>query len=175
MTKGITFVVRTNLPPHAVNFIGQYVYALWVGFAMGREVLNGKRLIYPTGRYAASIRFQKEGEAAIAVFADEEVAPEAAILESGHGPVDLKTKLEHGRPYPLHRFRGGGAGGLRRSGGGPPSMKPAVWADIRAGDFSGVASIGPNSPPDSWIIPSMTPYSPALTIAAMMRQMLKGR
>jgi hypothetical protein len=174
MARGVVYVVRTNLPPEAVNFIGQYVYALWVGFALGREVLNGKRLIYPTGRYAASIQFKKEGQSAISVIADEEIAPEAAILESGHGPVDLKTKLMHGRPYPMHRTPGGGAGGLRRAGGGPASTKPSVWADIRAGEFSGVASIGPNSPPDSWIIPAMTPYAPGMVIATMMRQMLRG-
>ncbi|MDE2467483.1 MAG: hypothetical protein KGL35_01730 [Bradyrhizobium sp.] len=140
---------------------------------MGREELNGKRLLYPTGRYAASIQFKREGAASISVVADEDVAPEAAILESGHGPVDLKTKFEWYRGYPMHRLRTG-ADSPRRIGAGPPSMKPSMWAEIRAQESTGFASIGPNSSPDSWIIPAMTPYAPALTIAAMMRSMLKG-
>ena len=170
--NGFTYVIRTNLPPEAVSRIGMAIFALWVDFAMGNGTLNGKRLVHPTGRYAASIEYKQMGAASVAIVANEDAAPEAGILESGHGSVDLKTKLEHGRPYPMHRTPGAPpATGLRRTGSGPPSLKPTMWADIRARESSGFASIGPNSAPGSWIIPPMPAYAPALALAAIARSM----
>lgn len=174
-SNSFTYVIRTNLPPEAVNRIGLAIFAQWVDFALGNSALGGRRIVHPTGRYAASIRFRKEGEAAVAIMADEDAAPEAAVLERGHGPVDLKTKLMSGRPYPMHRQPGANLpSGLRRVGSGPPSMKPRMWAQVRASEASGFASFGPNSPPGSWIIPAMPAYSPALILAGIARSMTKG-
>ena len=179
MAARVTYVVRTNLPPEAINAIGLIIFAKWLDFAMGHSVLNGKRLLYPSGKYAASISYRKEGEAAVAIVADEDMAPEAGILEQGHGPVDLKTRLQRGRAYPMHRFSLGGMfgldpAGLRRVGSGPPSTKPAMWAQVRMREFSGFASIGKDSDADSWIIPAMPAYSPALVLAAQAKQMVQG-
>jgi len=172
VAAGVTYVVRTNLPPEAVNQIGVEIYLKWLDFALGHTALNGKKLIYPTGRYAASITFKQENAWTVAIVADEAIAPHASIIEQGHGPIDLKTRLMRGRAYPMHRAVGRTPGtSLRRIGSGPPSTRPRMWAEVRAREFSGLASIGPNSSPDSWIIPAMPAYSPALVLAAMAKQM----
>lgn len=177
MTSGVTYVIKTNLPPEAVTQIGIEIFARWVEFALGQATLNGRRLVYPTGRYASSISFQRTGAASVSIVADEAIAPEAAVLEYGHGSVDLKTRLRPGT-YPMKRPHGGAAHqsatGLLRRGSGPPSLKPRMWAEIRQREASGYASISPDSPPGSWIIPPMVPYAPALTLAAMARAMAGG-
>jgi hypothetical protein len=165
--------IRTNLPPEAVNRIGLELFERWMSFAMGGLSLGSKRLIYPTGRYAASLSYRREGEATVALIADEAIAPEAGILEHGHGPVDLKTRLQHGVAYKMHRWPGSTRGTtLRRIGARP--AQPRVWAVVRDAAFSGYAAIGPHSAPDSWIIPAMPAYSPALTLAQMARRMTGG-
>jgi hypothetical protein len=178
MAVGVTYVIRTTLPPEAVTRIGMEIYALWVEFAMGQTSLGGKRLMYPTGRYASSIEFKKTGEASVGVIADEAIAPEAKFIEHGHGAVDLKLKFQRGRPYPMHRPTGdaqhAAETGLKRVGSGPPGRQPRMWAEVRSRESSGYASIGVNSSPGSWVIPPMTPYAPSLVLSAMIRQMLAG-
>lgn len=140
------------------------VFSRWVEFALGGAAIGSHRLIYPTGKYAASIQYRQEGESAIAVVA---TAPEAEIIEQGHAAVDLKTKLLQGKAYRIKRRTGATPGtALRRIGSGPPSMKPQMWAQLHRNTNSGFASIGPNSSPDSWIIPAMPAYSPAMILAA---------
>jgi hypothetical protein len=158
------YVVKTNLPPEQLSQFAAEVFAQWVEFALGQRALGNKRLVYPTGRYAASIAFRQEGESSIAIVAS---APEAEIIEQGHGAVDLKTKLQMGKAYLMHRRTGATPGTrLRRIGAGPPSAKPRIWAELHQQTASGFASIGPNSAPDSWIIPAMPAYSPAMILAA---------
>lgn len=190
-----TYTIQTNLPPEAVTRIGLEIFKLWVDFAMGRAAIGSRSLIYPTGRYAASISFRQEGIATAAIMSDEAIAPEAAILETGHGRIDLKAKLQRGRAYPMHRARGGTAGtSLRRVGNpAPAALKPrattrggivqgvrhgsvraSMWAEMRSATSSGFASIGPNSPPDSWIIPPMPAYAPAANLARMAEQMAQS-
>lgn len=183
MTSSVTYVVRTDLPPERVTAIGLEVFRLWMDFALGRGTVNGRRVVYPTGRYAASLSMQRDGEAVV-VAADESVAPEVAILESGHMAVDLKTKLQHGRAYPMHRAPGSTPGtSLLRIGSGPPGKprigvgsrgvaavrRPMMYANLRASTASGFASIGSNS--TGWIIPAMPAYAPAATLARMAASM----
>jgi hypothetical protein len=131
---------------------------------MGATAIGNKRLVYPTGRYAASIEYRQEGETSIAIVAS---APEADIIEQGHAAVDLKSKLQHGKAYRMHRRTGATPGtSLRRVGAGPASLKPRMWAELHQRAATGFASIGANSPADSWIIPAMPAYSPALILAA---------
>ena len=175
MRQGNVYVVKTDLDPAMLTRIGLEIFAKWLDFALGVQSLNGRRLVYPTGRYAASLQFKRTSESSVAIIADEDMAPEAAVLEYGHGAVDLKTKLQQGRAYPMHRpFGGNQTGGLRRIGSGPASMKPHMWAEVRSREASGFASIGPNSPPGSWIIPPMPAYSPAMVLAAMATKMARG-
>lgn len=168
----IEYVVKTDLDPVQLNRVGLYVFRRWMEFALGTP-LGGKKIVYPTGRYAASLRFEQTGIATVAVVADESTAPEAAVLETGHGSVDLKTRLSPGRVYPMHRpvapAGSSASNGLRRQGSGlGPSSRPQVWAEARVKEGSGFASMGPNSPPDSWIIPPMAAYSPAAVLASMI-------
>ena len=190
---GTTYVIKTDLPPDEVNRIGLEIFKLWVDFALGRGSVGGKRLMHPTGKYASAIQFRQEGVASVAIVADESVAPEVGILETGHGRVDLKTKLQRGKAYPMHGHRVSG-GPTRRVGAASPialrhvataggsgmrsvraqAVQPRMWAEVRAGTSSGFASIGPNSPPDSWIIPPMAAYSPAGNLARIAAQMVRG-
>ena len=159
-----SYVVKTDLPPDQLTLLAVSVFVQWVEFALGQRSLGNKQLVYPTGRYAASIEFRQESETSIAIVAS---APEADIIEQGHGSVDLKTKLQPGRAYPMHRPVGAVPGvRLRRIGSGPPSLKPRLWAELQRQSSSGFASIGPNSAADSWIIPAMPAYSPAMILAA---------
>lgn len=151
-----SYVIRTNLPPEQLNQIALEIFSRWVEFALGERALGGKRLIHPTGRYAASLEYRQEGEASVAMVSS---SPIAGIIEHGHAAVDLKTKLQSGRAYPLHRA------------GGSPSMRPKMWAEMRRQSTSGFASFGPDSPADSWIIPAMPAYSPAAILAAQMQAM----
>jgi hypothetical protein len=174
---GFTYVVRTNLPPEAVTSIGVDIFLLWLSFAMGEDALNGKKLHYPSGRYASSISLKQVDATTVAIVADETIAPEAAILETGHRSFDMKTVTRlQGRALPMHRPTGGteGAPGLRRRGASPASLRPSMWAELRGAEGSGFASFGPNSPAGSWIVPAMAAYSPGLTLAAMARKMAAG-
>jgi hypothetical protein len=159
----VTYVVKTDLPPALVTKLSIEIFAKWVDFALGHTSLGGKRLVYPSGRYAASLSYQQEGEATVAIVAS---GPIAEILELGHGQVDLKARLRPGR-YRLHRPPGATPGTrLRRIGSGPPGFKAKLWAEIRSREFSGFASLSARSPPGSWIIPPMHAYSPAMILAA---------
>jgi len=158
-----SYVVKTDLPPEQLSLLATEIFIRWVEFALGHSALGNKRLVYPSGRYAASIEYRQEGAASIAVVAS---APHAEILEAGHGAIDLKTKLQMGRPYRMHRAVGATPGtSLRRVGAQPSSLKPRMWAELRQRTDTGLASIGPNSPADSWIIPPMPAYSPAMILA----------
>jgi hypothetical protein len=181
MASSATYVIRTDLDPAGVTRVAVEIFVMWMRFALGEEALNGKRLIYPSGRYASSISYRQIDPVTIAIMADESIAPEAAILETGHRSFDMKTVSRlAGRGLPMHRHVGDDvhaqATGLRRIGAGPP--RPSMWAEVHERGFSGFASFGPNSPPGSWIIPPMPAYSPALTLAAIGRRtasFLEGR
>lgn len=166
--------IHSDLDPKVVNKIAMYIFGLWIDFALGKIALGGRKIVYPTGRYAASIQYKTEGSAIVGIYADEGIAPEAGILEKGHGPYDLKTRLGPGR-YPIHGFRfGGGQTPVGRVGasGRPTLLKRFMWTRMRNSTFSGFASIGPNSDPDSWIVPAMPAYAPAAILARQMEKML---
>lgn len=97
--------VFTDLRPDALTEVGLQVYQHWLAFALGKEAVGGRILMHPTGRYASSISFKKLGRYHVAIIADEKIAPEAAVLEKGHGPIDMKRYLRQGGAYPMHRGR----------------------------------------------------------------------
>jgi hypothetical protein len=47
-----------------------------------------------------------------------------------------------------------------------------MWAEMRRSERAGYASIGPNSPPDSWVIPAMPAYSTAAILQAQAEAMV---
>jgi hypothetical protein len=161
-------VILTNMPPQEVNRITLAIYQKWLDFALGKTALNGRMIVAPTGRYARSLQVRWEDGIAVGVIADSSIAPEAAMIEHGHAAVDLKTKLSPG-VYPMHRTTGLPG----RIGGGPNGIRAKVWSQIRTRSMTGYASIGPNSPPNSWIIPPMMAYSPSATLAAMASEMVR--
>lgn len=154
----VEYVVNTNLDPSQLSMVSVEIFSQWLSFALGGQSLGGRMLKHPTGRYAASIGYQVSGESQIAILADDSL-PEAGILEAGHGTFDLKTKFQVGRRYPMHR------------GGGAPSNKPSMWATARRKSSTGFASIGKNSPADSWVLPVMHAYSPAKILAELAAKM----
>jgi hypothetical protein len=162
----VGFDIFTNLPPQQVSRIAVEIFSLWVDFALGRASIGGKKLIYPTGRYAASISYHFTGESSVAFVA---TAPEADILEHGHPSIDLKQKLRPGH-YLMHRT-GPGKPSMRSSRGSGLTANVAMWAKMREQSASGFATLGPNSPPGSWIIPAMPAYSTAAILAAQARSM----
>lgn len=161
-------VILTDMAPQDINRITLEIFKRWVDFAMGNLSLGGHRIVHPTGRYARAIQVQWEGGIAVGVIADASIAPEVAMIEHGHAAVDLKQRLTHGRAYPMHR-----TGQMPRVGGGPNGIRSRVWSQLRTRTMTGYASIGPNSPPDSWIIPPMPAYSPSAVLAAMASDMAK--
>lgn len=147
VAKGV-YAVHTDMPPETITAVGKEIARLWAEYARGAGTPGLQTIEHPTGRYASSIQFQQEGVATVSIIADEKVAPEAAILETGHKPVDLKLKLTHGRRYPMHR---------------------------EGGRFTGMSSPVPiSSTGRDWVIPAMAAYSPARTFAKMAAGMLSG-
>ena len=145
--KGV-YAVHTDLPPETITAVGLEIAKLWAEYALGADTPGLKRIEHPTGRYASAIQFRKEGVATVSIVADENVAPEAAILETGHKPVDLKTKLQHGRRYPMHR---------------------------EGGRYTGMSAPVPlSSTGRNWVIPEMKAYTPARTFAKMAAAMLSA-
>lgn len=169
--------VWTDMAPDEISEVGFIVMTKWIAFALGHETLNGKRVGHPTGRYASSIRVEGRGPNHIAVVADEEIAPEAGILEAGAPAIDLKQKLQVGRAYPMHR---GAAGMFGSKGYGVPVVASSfsartknIWATPRAHGFSGVARVPTEITSEnqsSWIIPAMPAWAPAEFLAEQLRR-----
>jgi hypothetical protein len=175
----VDFHVHTNLDPQQLTLLGLEVFKQWLAFAVGAQALGGKRLFFPTGRYASSIRFEQKGESEVAIIADESVAPEAMWLETGHGKVDLKTRLEMGKVYRFHNPMAGAAmksatGLARRRRTSGIGSTPKFWAQVKVSERTGYGRIGPHTPADSWIIPAMPAYSPAALMADYARQQATG-
>ena len=171
----IVYDVFTDLDPDRLNEVGRETFLKWLDFATGLSELGGRRIAHPTGRYASSIRYRRFGQSRVAIVADESVAPEANLLETGHGPVDLLGKLHPGRTYPMHRGTGGAGPYV---GGG--ARAPKMWAMARAAGFSGFATTpgsaaarGPTNTSGTgaaWTIPAMPAYAPAQILADLVRE-----
>jgi hypothetical protein len=165
--------VYTDLMPEALTAIGIEIYRLWIAFALGGFRLGGNIVMHPTGRYASSISFRRFGRSHIAIIADPQIAPEAAILERGHAPIDMKTKLRQGQAYPMHRGEPGhyGSAGYGRAilAIGPRARASGrqrnIWAAPRSAGFSGFATVGKTG----WVIPAMRAFAPAQHLADLAR------
>lgn len=171
--SNLDYTIYTNLDPQMLTEVGLEIYKRWVAFAMGEESINGKSLDHPTGKYAASIHFRQVSKSRVAIFSESpKTVPEADILETGHGAVDLKKKLQAGRVYPMHRGQKGAYGS---AGYGPPVPLPgrkSLWAEARSMGRSGAARVPTKITPEnanSWIIPVMPAYSPAKHLADLYR------
>ena len=172
-----TYAVKTNLDPAALTELGLAVYEAWVRFALGLDSLGGRKLLNPTGKYASAIQFRQEGEATVAIFVDDESAPEARWLEEGHGAIDLKDKLRAGKVYKMHNERTStqeqmaGAGLRKRTTSGVGSSQQ-VWTEIRTRESTGYARMGQagTMDADAWVIPPMVAYAPAKILAGLLSE-----
>lgn len=161
------YVVRTNLPPDKLSDLSVQVFRRWLEFALGLTEMNGHKLKHPTGKYASSLTYRQTGRASVQVFANEQTAPHANAIETGHTAIDMKQHLDMGRVYPMHGFdrpypsMGDYAG---------PSGKPIMWAYNRIQGFTGFARVGPSG----WVIPPMPAYSPAKILSDLVANEIRG-
>jgi len=162
MTKDhIVYTILTNADPSELSDIQLEIYHQWVNFATGGMALNHKVIRNPSGRYAKSIRMESHGLNVVGILADETIAPEAGILETGHGEIDLKEHLQAGT-YPIHY------------GGGHAARGVFGAANSRGQFLTGFARIGPNSKPGSFVIPAMPAYQPGLELAKIAAKLAGG-
>lgn len=165
-----TYDVFTNLDPKDLNAVGLEVFRKWTIFALGAMRLGGKMLMHPTGKYASSISFRRYGSSRVAIIANEKAAPEAGILETGHGPIDMFQHYTPGKVYPMGRSAGANMHIGSRQG-------PQIWAGLRHAAYAGAARIPLQRKPGemntsgtgpAWTIPAMPAYSPARILAELV-------
>lgn len=179
--------VWTDASREDIEAVALEIFKDWLAFAEGKAAIGGRLLMHPTGRYASSLRMDMDDHH-VAIIADEEVAPEAAFLEVGHGSYDLKQQL-HGAEYKHIKMRRGGGEYARvvpnavaaAPRTGPRFMRgfgPALYASRRARYGTGMtgkkwATMSENSDPDSWILPPMPAYQPGWLLAERARERLR--
>lgn len=163
-------------PKSDINDIAVKIAKIWIAFALGKQDIAGHRVEHPTGRMASAIKVERKGTNIVAIVADEDVAPEAGILESGHPMIDLKNALIGGRAYPMHRGEEGiwGSAGYGKPYVGSPfaARSRSMWAKARSQGYTGVAVVPKEITAQnatSWIIPAMPAWSPAKHLADMIR------
>ena len=177
--SGKLYTVETDLDPQALSAVGLEVYRMWVNFAMGREQIGGFRIEHPTGRYAASISYRRDGKSSITIMQDEELAPEGRYLEEGHAAYDMlgANSPYRGRVLPMHR--GTGQGRPRAKPRGPKALAAArrknIWAVVKEQGNNGSVRVPESRWGDmgmntsgtgpAWTIPSLPAYSPAQHLA----------
>jgi hypothetical protein len=191
-------IIGTDVDPNYLNQVGLEIFHKWIDFARGRTALGGKTILYPTGRYAASITMRRYGTRRgarvpgdiptrtvthIAIIADEKLAPEAAILETGHAQIDMLQHLAPGRAYPIHRNAPTPAGivsgpDFPRTSYGRAQVRKlwAVSREIGARGYArtpkNMAARGPSNTSGTgpaWTIPAMPAYAPAQILADLVR------
>jgi len=152
--------------------------------------------MHPTGRYAASISMRRYGSRRgsrgpgqvpirtinhVAIIADESLAPEAAILETGHGPIDMLQHLSPGRSYPIF---GDAQTPSAVSGASFPtssygrSRVRKMWAVSRQltgfrrtpSASGGRKASNTSGTGKAWTIPAMPAYHPAQILADLVRE-----
>jgi hypothetical protein len=190
-------IISTDAMPEYLNTIGLEIFRLWRQFALGHIHLGGRSIAHPTGRYAAAISFRRYGSRIgvrqpgqiprrtinhIAIIADEDLAPEAAILETGHRGIDMLQHLQPGRFYPIHREAptpGIVAGHYDAFPSSPYGRRRVrqMWSQTRQVGFRGFART-PSNPANrgamntshtgpAWYVPPMPAYSPAQHLAEL--------
>jgi hypothetical protein len=188
-----TYYVYTDLDPSALTEVAMETYRLWLAFALGNGEIGGKTLAYPSGRYAASISWKKEGAAHIAIIADETIAPEAKWIEEGRAQVDMKAAMlgkgntrtsSSGSRYRAIPIRRNAVppkfdvGDIVTSNAGErlPVRTARMWSKPRQRvnlDHFATMSDAPGSSP--WVVPAMAAYSPAAILADLIRNETGGR
>jgi hypothetical protein len=184
----IVYDVYTDLDPDQLTAVAMETYRIWLQFALGQSNLTGKKLMNPSGRYAAALSWSRSGPNRVTILADESVAPEAAWIEAGTAGADVKQMLDRntkytkdGHPYrviPLRPDVAAGpltfnfdtiAGTSSGKGERMPKSQSKIWAVARE-------VVDPNSrfrtmtdnPTPGWQIHPMPAYAPGLILKSML-------
>lgn len=188
-----SYSVFTDLEPEDVDDIALEIFARWVNFAMGKEAIGGHVLKHPTGRYAQSISVQRYGKNHVAIMADEEIAPEAQWIETGHAAVDFIAMFP-GKTFKMHRADpNSDAGRLFGSAGYADPIESrhnrlqtgahissarrrTMWAEVRDQGETGYATVPhERTRAGEWMIPAMEAYSPAGHLSALFEELAQRR
>lgn len=189
-------IVATDQDQQYLNDVGLEVFRRWVDFARGRTSLGGQMIKNPTGRYAASISMRRYGTregvrrpgeiptrtvSHIAIIADEKLAPEAGILETGHRQVDMLQYLQPGKSYPIGRVGQAptAISGLEFSSSSyGRSRIRKMWTLARQSGGKGFArtpsgavrgASNTSHTGRAWVIPPMPIYSPSQILVDLIR------
>ena len=87
------YTVHTNANPQQLGLIAADTYKQWMEFALGHKEIGGKKLMHPSGKYAASISWQRQGTYQVVIVADDTVAPEGKWIEDGISGFSIKQKM----------------------------------------------------------------------------------
>lgn len=181
--------VHTNLNPQQLTKVAIETFRQWLLFALGREAIGGKVLEHPSGRYAASISWKQIGASRIAIIADEEIAPEAASIETGTPGADIRAAMLPGGKISKdgHRYRRI----PMREDLLPPSTASFVAASVNQAARSGavmpktgsfwikrkesqgsdrVVTMTETNGANNWMVPPQPAYAPASILAGLIRK-----
>lgn len=181
-------IISTDGNPTYLNQVSLEIFRMWQEFARGTRQLGGKRLMHPTGKYAAALSMRRYGSRVgaraagqiprrvlshVAIIANEDVAPEAAILETGHRGIDMLQHLEPGQLYPIHREAPDSGfmpqysmsrSGIRSLYSETRELQMAGYARTPGeGERRGPRNTSGTGP--AWYIPPMPMYQPAHILA----------
>lgn len=181
--------VYTNLDPQQLTEIASETFFVWMQFALGKEALNGHKILHPSGRYASALSWRRTGVARVSIIADEDSIPEVGAIEYGSAAADIKAAMLNGghvskegyryRVIPLRPdqwrdtpllsasmlIQRVGSGGLR-------SRVVKMWAKARPfvdpnSRFRTMTDRPGSSP---WIVPEFHPYAPAKFLADIINE-----
>jgi len=187
--------VYTTLDPATLTDVAYETFRQWLAFALGRSEIGGKTLAHPSGRYAASLSWHKVGVSAVAIIADENVAPEANWIEHGTTGADIKNAMlsgakltadgYHYRRVPMRAGSGRGApaaaldgfsmasimqSNATGTGGGTTQAFAGMWGERRENaEPDRVRTMTDRPGSADWKVPAFQPYSPAATLASLLR------
>jgi hypothetical protein len=190
MAANEVFTVHTDLNPEQLTEVAIETYRRWLNFALGKDSLMGSVLRHPSGRYAASLSWKKTGTAAVAIIADEKIAPEALWIEEGASAHSMKEAMlgkgntktsAAGYQYRVIPIRKDGyfPQGTDANpevvntptGGGISAATGKIWSrKAPAIDASHFAIMSDKPGASDWIVPAMPAYSPAAILASLLKQ-----
>lgn len=181
--------VHTNLNPQELTKVAIETFRQWLLFALGREAVGGKVLEHPSGRYAASLSWRQIGAGRVAIIADENIAPEAASIETGTPGADIRAAMlvggkigKDGKRYrriPMREdllppstasFVAASVNQAARSGSVMPT-NASFW--IKRKDTQGsdrVVTMTETNGANNWRVPPQPAYAPAAILAGLIRK-----
>lgn len=189
MTVVAPIEVHTNLNPQQLTEVAIETFRQWLLFALGRESIGGKTLAHPSGRYAASLSWRRIGQSRIAIIADEDIAPEAASIETGTSGADIRAAMLPGGKISAdgHRYRripmredmiapstasfvAASVNQAARTGAVMPT-NASFWIKRKENQGSDrVVTMTETNGKNNWRVPPQPAYAPAAILASLIRK-----